>query len=44
MYKKKQIAGVDYWPDNTQFVNQQEAKPSLLRQTILFFSFLLYFK
>jgi len=37
MPKKKQIAGIDYWPDNTEFVDQQEAKPSLLRQTILFF-------
>ena len=37
MPKKKQIAGIDYWPDNTEFVNQHEPKPSLLRQTILFF-------
>ena len=37
MQKKKQIAGIDYWPDNTEFVDQYEAKPSLLRQTILFF-------
>jgi exosortase/archaeosortase family protein len=37
MHKKKQIAGIDYWPDNTEFVDQQKEKPSLLRQTILFF-------
>jgi exosortase/archaeosortase family protein len=37
MHKRKQIAGVDYWPDNTELVYQHEAKPSLLRQTILFF-------
>jgi exosortase/archaeosortase family protein len=37
MHKKKQIAGIDYWPDSTELVTKHQEKPSLLRQTMLFF-------